>query len=188
MTQEEEAQLVKKILEHNDQRASGKLYNWYYGEVKTYLKKKFKIDGMDLEDLASDAISKSFMNLSTYDESKSSFKTWLYTIAENVVINHKKKLENRVEKLNYHYLEDAEEKNFDIVSNEDHEELFSTQQALNFAVSDLDDEQHDMLKKKYVEGYSHSEIGEIYSLTSSTVSNKINYVKSKLTKKLKKNI
>lgn len=187
MSQEEDIQLIKNILEKNDQRASAKLYTYYYNEVKVYLKKKFKtINEIDLEDLASDSISKSFINLSSYDSQKSTFKTWLYTIAENTVIDHKKKLENRVEKVNYHYIEDADSKNFDIASNEDCEENYSVMQSLKYATSDLKDDVNDMIRKKYVEGYTHNEIGEIHSLTSNTVSNKINYAKHKIIQKLKK--
>ncbi len=51
--------------------------------------------------------------------------------------------------------------------------------------SDLDIDSTDMLHKKYVEGQSHKEIGMHYSLTSSTVSNKINYIKTKMRKKMK---
>ena len=36
---------------------------------------------------------------------------------------------------------------------------------------------------KYIGGYSHCEIGKEFNLTSSTVSNRINYIKTKLKKK-----
>lgn len=186
MTQEEDNILIEKIIKNNDQKASNKLYNWYYKEVKTYIKKKYnKLSLDDIDDLSSDAISKSFINLNSFDSSKSSFKTWLYTIAENVVIDHTRKLENRVDKVHYHYLEDAEERVFDIPSNENMENAYSIQQTISFATSNLNKETNDMIKMKYVEGYSHNEIGSMYALTSSTVSNKINYAKTIIKKKIK---
>jgi RNA polymerase sigma-70 factor (ECF subfamily) len=187
MTQDEDKILIEQIIKNNDQKASNKLYIWYYKEVKSYIKKKFgRLSIDDIEDLSSDAISKSFINLSSFDSSKSSFKTWLYTITENVVINHAKKLENRVDKVHYHYLEDAEERTFDIPSNDNLEDSYSIKQSINYYTSDLDDITNDMIKKKYVEGYSHIEIGEIYALTSSTISNKINYAKNKIKNRIKK--
>lgn len=188
MTQIEDNELIEKIIRDNDQKASYKLYDWYYREVKKYIKKKFsKLSTDDVEDLSSDTISKSFINLKTFDSTKSTFKTWLYTIAENTVINFKQKLENRIDKVHYHYLEDAENRNFDIQSNDNQEESYSAAQAILFGTSNIDDQTHEMIKMKYVEGYSYNEIGEVYSLTSSTVSNKINYAKTKISKKIKGN-
>jgi len=37
---------------------------------------------------------------------------------------------------------------------------------------------------KYVQGYGYNEIGQEFNLTSVTVSNKVNYIKSKLKKQL----
>lgn len=187
MTQEEDNILIDLIIKKNDQKASNKLYNWYYKEVKTFLKKKYKrLPSDDIDDLSSDAITKSFINLSAFDSKKSSFKTWIYTIAENLVIDYSRKLENRIDKVHYHYLEDAEKGKFDIPSSENMENNLSIKESLKYATSDLDEKTTDMIKKKYVEGYSHGEIGDMYSLTSSTVSNKINYAKSKIIARIKK--
>jgi RNA polymerase sigma factor (sigma-70 family) len=185
MTQEEDNFLIEKIIKHNDQKASNKLYDWYYKEVKVFIKGRYKkLSSDDVDDLSSDAISKSFINLNTYDASKSSFRTWLYTIAEHLVIDYSRKLENRIDKIHYHYLEDAEEKIFDIPSNENNENTYLLQQTINYATSNLDKDTTNMIKMKYVEGYSHNEIGDMYALTSSTVSNKINYAKNKLKNKI----
>jgi RNA polymerase sigma factor (sigma-70 family) len=187
MTQQEDNLLIEQIIRHNDQKASNKLYENYYREVKNYLRNKFSsLSTEDIDDLSSDAITKSFMSLTTYDPHKSTFKTWIYTIAENVVVDFTRKLENRVDKVHYHYLEDADQQNFDIPLSENHEDTYSAKQAVNYMVANLDDQTHDMIKKKYVEGYSNDEIGEIYSITSTTVTNKINYAKSKLNERMMK--
>lgn len=187
MTHEEDNILIEQIIKHNDHKASNKLYNWYYREIKVFIKNRFvKLSEDDVDDLSSDAISKSFMKLATFDANKSSFKTWIHTIAENVVIDHAKKLENRVDKIHYHYLEDADQSKFDIPNAENYEETFSMKEVVDYGTSSLDKNTSDMIKKKYVEGYSHDEIGDMYSLTSSTVSNKINYAKTKIREKLKK--
>jgi RNA polymerase sigma factor (sigma-70 family) len=187
MTQEEDNILIEQIIKHKDQKASNKLYNWYYKEVKFFIKKKYgKLPSDDIDDLSSDAISKSFINLAAFDARKSSFRTWLYTIAENLVIDYARKLENRVDKIHYHYLEDAEERSFDIPSTENHEENYSAKQTINYVAASLNAIEHDMIKKKYVEGYSDNEIGDMYSVTSTTVLNKINYAKSKIRVKANK--
>lgn len=185
MTQEEDNELIFRIINEKDEKASNKLYNWYYKELKKHIKKKFsKLSSDDIEDLSSDAISKSFINLNVYDSKKSSFKTWLYKIAENLVIDHKRKLENRIDKINYHYLHDAENRDFEIVSNDNYEESYSALQAITYGTSSLDGDVNQMIKMQY-EGYTHKEIAVEYSMTSTTVSNKINYAKSKIRDKIK---
>jgi RNA polymerase sigma-70 factor (ECF subfamily) len=185
MTKKEDILLIEQIIKNNDQKASNKLYDWYYKEVRTYVKKKFsKLSSEDVEDISSDTITKSFVSLTAFDSQKSTFKTWIYSIADNLVLDFNRKLENRIDKIHYHYVGDTDIQNFDIPNHDDYEETFLAKQAINYVVSKLDDQTHDMIKKKYMEGYSHDEIGEIYSLTSSTVSNKINYAKNKLTKTL----
>lgn len=184
MTQEEDNELINRIINQKDEKASNKLYEWYYREIKKHIKRKFnKLSTDDIEDLSSDAISKSFINLTIFDSKKSSFKTWIYTIAENVVVDHKRKLENRVDKIHYHYLEDAENRDFEIISNDNQEESYSATQAITYGTSHLDVHTNQMIKMQY-EGYSHKEIGSEYSMTSSTVSNKINYGKSKIRDKI----
>jgi len=181
MTQLEDNFLIEQIINNNDQKASSKLYENYYREVRLFIKNKFsKLSSDDIDDLSADAISKSFLNLKKFDSKKSSFKTWIYTIAENVVVDFSRKLENRIDKVHYHYIEDAEERNFDIPQPDNYEDSFTAKQALSYVTSNLDDQTNDMIKKKYIEGYSHNEIGEMYSLTSNTVYNKINYAKQKL--------
>jgi RNA polymerase sigma-70 factor (ECF subfamily) len=185
MAQLEENLLIEQIIRNNDQKASNKLYENYYKEVRVFIKNKFsKLSSDDVNDLSADAITKSFVNLNKFDSSKSTFKTWICTIAENVVVDFNRKLENRVDKVHYHYLEDAEAKNFDIPLNENYEESFTAKQTVNQLVSNLDEQTHDMIRKKYIEGYSDDEIGEFYSLSSNTVYNKINYAKQKLNKRL----
>lgn len=185
MLKQDENLLIEQIIKNNDQKASSKLYDNYYKEVRGYLKNKFsKLSSDDVDDLSADAISKSFLNLNKFDSKKSTFKTWIYTIAENIVFDFNRKLENRIDKVHYHYLEDAEAQNFDIPITDNYEELYSAKQAIGYVTANLDDQTQDMIKKKYIEGYSHNEIGEMYSLTSNTVYNKINYAKQKLSKRL----
>jgi DNA-directed RNA polymerase specialized sigma24 family protein len=45
-----------------------------------------------------------------------------------------------------------------------------------------------LLDMKYVQGYDYKEIGSEFQLTSSTVSNKINYIKTKLKKTMPEDI
>lgn len=59
---------------------------------------------------------------------------------------------------------------------------FETCDSINFITTHLSPEDYTMLNMKYVEGYNYCEIGKEFNLTSSTVSNKVNYIKAKLNK------
>ena len=59
---------------------------------------------------------------------------------------------------------------------------FENCDAINYISSQISPTDYGLLNMKYVQGYSHCEIGKEFNLTSSTVSNRINYIKSKLKK------
>lgn len=184
--QEKDLELLFAILKHNDSKANNELYGFYNDEIKKHIKKKFKLTEEDAEDLTSDTVVKMLSNLLTYESDKANFRTWVITIADNTVINHKNKLSNNVEHFVYTHIEDIDKNEFiEIPSQESFEETFSMSSTLNYITSDLDVDSTDMIHKKYVEGRTHKEIGVHYSITSATVSNKINYIKTKMRKKMK---
>lgn len=59
---------------------------------------------------------------------------------------------------------------------------FENCDAINYISSQISPTDYGLLNMKYVQGYSHCEIGKEFNLTSSTVSNRINYIKTKLKK------
>jgi RNA polymerase sigma-70 factor, ECF subfamily len=186
--QDKDMELLSSILKDNSAKANTELYTFYTDEIKKHIKKKFKLSEADSEDLTSDTLMKVISNLPEYSQDKSNFRTWVFTIAENTTINFKNKLSNRIEHEHFIYnnIEDIDSKNFiEIPSQENFEQDFYNNNTLNHITSDLDIQSKTMMEMKYVEGYSYHEIGAVYSLTSSTVSNKINYTKTKLNKRLK---
>lgn len=183
--QHKDLELILAILNSNNTKANNELYGFYTDEIKKHIKKKFKLTEEDAEDLTADTLVKMLSNLSLYEQAKSNFRTWVITIAENIVINHKKKLSNTVQHFVYTHIEDIDKNKFiEIPSQDSFEEKFSVNNTLNYITSTLDEDSSAMLHKKYVEGQTHKEIGAHYSLTSSTVSNKINYIKTKMRKKM----
>ncbi len=183
--QNKDLELIISILNTNNTKANNELYGFYTDDIKRHIKKKFKLTEEDAEDLTSDTLVKMLSNLASYEKDKSNFRTWVITIADNIVINHKKKLSNNVQHFVYTHIEDIDKNHFiEIPTQDSFEEAFSINNTLNYITSELDEDSSAMLHKKYVEGQTHKEIGIHYSLTSSTVSNKINYIKTKMRKKM----
>lgn len=63
------------------------VYIEYKDRVMRYLLKKVQ-NLHDAEDLASEVFLKAFKKLESFDESKASFSTWIYTVARNTVIDY----------------------------------------------------------------------------------------------------
>jgi DNA-directed RNA polymerase specialized sigma24 family protein len=54
--------------------------------------------------------------------------------------------------------------------------------SINYISSQISEDDFKYLNLKYIEGYNYSEIGDFFNVTSSTVSNRVNYIKTKLKK------
>jgi len=68
-----------------------RLYTDYRGKVLSYIRSR--IDNLsDAEDLCEDVFVKAFSAADSYDSSKASPGTWLYSITRNTVIDHIRKI------------------------------------------------------------------------------------------------
>jgi RNA polymerase sigma-70 factor (ECF subfamily) len=63
----------------------------YYNEVKdklfTYLMVRLQFDRKTAEDLMMDVVVKAYEHFSKFDETRASFKTWIFTMAHNHLVN-----------------------------------------------------------------------------------------------------
>lgn len=166
------------------------LYEKYKKRVRNYLKNKYT-EYIDIDDDVSDIMVKIFLNINKYDNNKSSFNSWVFTIAKNHMIDKWKcnytnttlsgnglQLTKSID-----FFSDSSnslyELNNDLTVNHTYFENDNYIHHLSKQISEFD---YEMLNMKYIQGYNYNEIGLKYNITSSTVSNRINYIKSKLKK------
>lgn len=64
-----------------------KIYRDYHGKVCGYIRSKIN-SAQDAEDLTADVFVKVFEKLGTFDESKASLSTWIYTITRNTLTDY----------------------------------------------------------------------------------------------------
>lgn len=64
-----------------------KVYRDYHGRVCGYIRSKIN-SAQDAEDLAADVFVKVFEKLDSFDESKASLSTWIYTITRNKLTDY----------------------------------------------------------------------------------------------------
>ena len=95
---ENDAQIIQSVLEGNADALEKLIYRhqaWIYN-----IALKMVFDPDDAEDVTQEILLKIISHLSGYDPSKASFRTWLYRIVANHVINMKnRKLETAVSRI-----------------------------------------------------------------------------------------
>lgn len=191
-----------------DQVAQETFYNKYKKIVKDFIRSKYpKLN--DTDDYVADILIKVFYSLDKYDQEKSSVKSWVLVITKHYMIdvwrtkaangtfcNSSLSISNNgmatgqltVNGTPIGWADEAtittSMSSFGTgsftTSNADCEfENCNTVCYLSTQLSPMD---FSLLNMKYVQGYDYNEIGKEFNLTSSTVSNRINYVKTKLKK------
>lgn len=170
-------------------KSENKLYEYIVKIVNDFILRKYTSNITTIEDDVSEITIKVFAKLSEYDESISSFKTWITRISNNYMVD-----KWRCSQMNggfvrfddYTYTLNGEVKTngdlYQINNTIDNSVAFDSTMSINnslsFIESNISSNDYAMLKMKYYYGYSYNEIGNEFNVTSSTVGSRINYVKS----------
>jgi RNA polymerase sigma factor (sigma-70 family) len=194
--------LVQNI-KNGDIHAQEKLYYKYKKRIDKYLSIKYPND-KDHDDSVSEILIKIFENINQFDNKRAKFHTWAIKIANNYMIDKARKNENNPVQVRYDttsmdgtlclYNSSG---SFTCGSSDAIGTTTSDFQPRSFSQPDIDVENKDaldfisnrigikdfhLLNMKYKEGYDYKEIESEMKLSSSTASNRVNYVKSKLKK------
>jgi RNA polymerase sigma-70 factor (ECF subfamily) len=188
----EDINLIKEVLNKN-YKAEKLFFDKYRKIIKNFLKNKFsKIVIDDIDDYVSDILIKVYENLNKYNI-KFNFKTWVLTIAKHHMIDVWRNNAITIPINNIILDENDDENNYCTTTgcltfNEN--SSFSTScivdfennSSISYISSQLSPEDYTLLTMKYIQGYDYNEIAQEFNLTSSTISNKVNYIKTKLKK------
>jgi len=155
------------------------LYNKYKEIVYDYLVVKYP-KNLQIDDDVSEILIKVFTSISTYNHDKSKFKTWVITIVKNYMID----------KIRNSKYNSVVEYNTECYCNSTYSEESNdfSESAISIISDKLEVTDYTLLDMHYEQGYSYSEIGSEFNVTSSTVSNRVNYIKSKLKDSISKEI
>ena len=184
-------------------QAQEKLYNKYKQSVRNFLKGKYSLY-YDLDDDVSEIMIRVFMNLNTFDSTKSKFRSWVFSIAKNYMIDKWRNnsctatlsVNNGVSFTtsvdcqgisvnNSGYITSSNINNLAFVNNGTCTSCnndFENCSSINYISTQLSPTDFTLLDMKYVQGYDYNEIGKEFNVTSSTISNRVNYIKTKLKK------
>ena len=171
------------------------LYEKYSSILKKFLIKKYS-QYYDIDDDVSEILIKIFLNINSFDCERGVFKSWVFSIAKNHMIDKWRtntinvSVSNSISfSNNLEYNNTITTSNVYCIGNFNTNFITNTGQInlencsdvtyLNSQISTTDNA---FLNMKYVYGYDYCEIGKEFNLTSSTVSNRVNYIKTKLKK------
>ena len=104
--------LIRKIQKNGDKYAADALIRTYYDEIVTYVYKQTSDRQMSL-DLTQNIFISMLKTIIRYDERRAGFRTWLYKIATNKIIDHhrnRSKIQNKI--LNLDDVDISDEKDF----------------------------------------------------------------------------
>ena len=206
----EDVILIQNILNGNHQ-AEEIFFKKYRKIVKDYIRSNFpKQKTEDIDDYTSEILIKVFENLKSIDSEKGSVKTWVLVITKHFITDAWRKnstsftstFNNSGISINNGGAQNLRfngeptawvggngtslSANNDLLSNSCSFTVCNTEfencNTVSYLSSQISPVDYGLLNMKYIQGYSHCEIGKEFNLTSSTVSNRINYIKTKLKK------
>ena len=143
--------IIKEVLNGNKNEYS-MLMNKYHNEIFKYVYNMVN-NYQETEDLLQEIFFKVYKNLNKYNSDKASFRTWLYRISKNYVINYLKSAHNKINRNNLLYDDEINKS----------EENIETQAVQNDQIDRIIAVMEKVLKPK------HQEIMQLYYFSNLTV-------------------
>jgi RNA polymerase sigma-70 factor, ECF subfamily len=133
-----------------DGESIAELCEAHYPAVLKYM--RYRVDASSAEDLTNEVFLRV---LGHVEEQKGSFIAWLYRIAANVVIDHARTKGARKETA-------VEEKKMDAIGSVGvPSERSDRRMDIETAMTELTDDQRELVTLKFIQGLSNAEIGEV---------------------------
>jgi RNA polymerase sigma factor (sigma-70 family) len=170
------APCLKRIAADRDREAFRQIFEHFAPMIRAFLLKTGGGDWTQAEEVTQEVMIKIWRKAGSFNSSKASATTWIYTIARNTRIDFIRRNERAERKIEvediWHEAETAEP-------------LVDMQQRrvetqIRNAMATLPEEQKQVLYKAFMEGKSHNEVAEEMGLPLGTVKSRIRLALSKL--------
>lgn len=163
---------LMECISKGDKRAFDELYNRYSGPLMGYFFRMLWKDREKAEDFVHDLFAKIVRKPNLFDTSRN-FKTWMYSVANNMCKNEYKKQEIRKNTSNgldeTYQVKDHQTSVLDEVSDSQFKEAFEN------SLDVLDAKHSEVFKLRHIEGLSIKEIAEVLELSDGTVKSRLFY-------------
>ena len=164
-------QLINRCLA-GEEVAYGLLYKQFSGMIYR-LNYSLLQDREDAEEVLQDSFEYAFRRLSTFDASKSAFKTWLYRIAISRCRNKRRRKWLPTFSLNQIISDDEDIADKHTPTPTDLLQLSEEQQRVWAALSKLSPKLRETAVLRYYEGLRYNEIGEILGIPGKTAESRM---------------
>jgi RNA polymerase sigma-70 factor (ECF subfamily) len=175
-------ELLMQAIASGDKRAFDELYNRYAKPLKSYFMRMLWRDKEKSEDFLHDLFAKIVHKPDCFDPSRS-FKTWVFSGANNMCKNEYKKQEVRKgmsNGLDNHYTLFDDSVN---VIGEVQDAFFK--EAFEESMKKLDDKHREAFALRHIEGLSIKEIAEVLEINEGTIKSRLFYATKYLAEHLK---
>jgi RNA polymerase sigma-70 factor (ECF subfamily) len=172
---------LMQMLSKGDRKAFDELYGRYAGPLCSYFTRRLKYDREKGADFVHDLFAKIIQRPEMFDVTRT-FKTWVYSIANNMCINEYKKMAVRSNTHNGLDESYAIRSADTPVTETLHRSYFGD--ALKVALNELDEKHAVVFELRFMQELSIKEIAEIMDLNEGTVKSRVFYTLKKLSAEL----
>jgi RNA polymerase sigma factor (sigma-70 family) len=173
---------LMNYLSKGDKFAFDELYSRYAKAMLNYFKRLLWNDLEKAEDFVHDLFAKIIQKPESFDASRS-FKTWFYSVANNMCKNEYKKQEvrkNTSYSIEPNFVAKDEKTN---VLNEVQDSFFG--EAFDKKIKEMDNKHSEVFKLRHFDGLSIKEIAEVLNANEGTIKSRLFYATKYLAESLK---
>ena len=175
-------EVLMQAIAKGDKRAFDELYQRYAKLLLAYFTRMLWKDREKAEDFVHDLFAKIIQKPDSFDTTRS-FKTWVYSVANNMCKNEYKKQEvrkNTTSGIDNHYaVSDSKVNVFEEVQDAQFKEVFDVR------MDELDEKHSEAFRLRHIDGLSIKEIADVLGLNEGTVKSRIFYAIKYLAEGLK---
>lgn len=162
------------------EHAFQELYDRYAQSLHQYFYRRMWKDNEKAEDFVHDLFTKLIKNPDSFDVNRS-FKTWIFSVANNMTINEYKKQAVRS------VVSTGVETEYQASTSASSESIVQDgmfREALEKELVDLDEKHREVFELRHIQGFSVKEIAETLGINEGTVKSRVFYAVKQLTGKL----
>jgi len=153
ISKQEERELIKRAKEC-DSSAFARLYEYYYQDIYNYIYLRIS-DASLAEDMTSEVFIKVLESIDSFTFRGFPFSSWLYRIARNMMVDYFRSHQEPVDLPLEEEVLPAERGPSDVVERE------LTQQQLARALSNLTEDQQQVIILRFVDGLSNTDVAQV---------------------------
>ncbi|UNL86759.1 RNA polymerase sigma factor [Priestia koreensis] len=176
-----EGRWIRKIQQHGHEESANKLIKKYYKEIFSFVYKQTVAEQLS-QDLTQEIFVRVLQSILNFDRKKSSFRTWLYRISSNHMVDYFRSKSYRTTRQTV-YEEEIEIEGIDYVL--EHLATKEDMQLVNQLLQQFEAEEQQIIRFKLFLELTFQEISGMLNLPESSVKTKYYTILKKLRKEMK---